>query len=136
MRWILLLLLMMSNICVFSQTDEDLEPFLRPKLLALDTTLSVANKFNEEISRIATGYTLAFTDKSRPKTVMQVYKTGENETLKMEYKFSTDAGDDEEANDKPVVIFQKITGDAGMITKIYNYLFSSNIEPGQISAVS
>lgn len=136
MRLILLLLLMMNSIYAFSQTDEDQEPLLSPKVLALDTTLSVANKFNDEISKVANGYTHAFTDRSRPKTVMQVYKTDENETLKIEYKFTTDGGDSEDSQGKPLVNFQKITGDVAVISKIYNYLFNTTIEPAQISAVS
>jgi hypothetical protein len=127
---------MMNSLCCFSQTDEDDEPLLSPVILALDTTLSAANRFNDEVSKIAAGYSHAFTDRSRPKTVMQVYKTGENETLKIEYKFTTDGGDSEDTNGKPVVHFQKITGEVTLIAKIYNYIFNANIEPGQISAVS
>lgn len=136
MRLTLLFLLMMNSICAFSQTDEDEEPLLSPKVLALDTTLSVANRFNDEISKVATGYTHVFTDRSRPKTIVQVYKTGENETLKIEYKFTTDGGDSEDTQGKPQVNFQKITGDVVMISKIYNYLFDTKVEPAQMSAVS
>ncbi|WP_276132247.1 hypothetical protein [Polluticoccus soli] len=136
MRLILLFLLMINSICAFSQTDEDEEPVLSPKILALDTTLSVANKFNDEISKVAAGYTQAFTDRSRPKTIVQVYKTDENETLKIEYKFTTDGGDSEDSQGKPLVNFQKITGDVTVISKIYNYLFNATVEPAQISAVS
>jgi hypothetical protein len=126
----------MNCFCAVAQIDEDAEPLMTPRVLALDTTISMANRFNEQIAQVAAGYNHVFTDKSRPKTIMQVYKTDENETLKIEYKFTTDGGDSEDMNGKPVINFQKITGDVSIIARIYNYLFNTNIEPGQISAVS
>jgi hypothetical protein len=79
---------------------------------------------------------LAFTDKSGVKSVMQVYKTGNNETLKIEYKYTTDGGDSDDMNGKPVINFQRIIGDVSVITKIYNYLFNTNADPSQIYAIS
>lgn len=136
MRLMLLLILIISCLSAYAQTDEDAEPLLSPKILALDTTISMANRFNDEIAKVAAGYAHAFTDRSRPKTIMQVYKTGENETLKIEYKFTTDGGDSDETDAKPIINFHRITGDVSVIAKIYNYLFGTSIDPAQISAVS
>lgn len=136
MRIWFLFLLIMNCFCAAAQIDEDAEPLMTPRVLALDTTISMANRFNEQIAQVAAGYNHVFTDKSRPKTIMQVYKTDENETLKIEYKFTTDGGDSEDMNGKPVINFQKITGDVSIIARIYNYLFNTNIEPGQMFAVS
>lgn len=136
MRITLLFLLLLNSFCVSAQTDEDAEPILSPKILALDTTISMGNHFDTEIGKVAAGYTLAFTDKSRPKSVMQVYKTENNETLRLEYTYTTDGGDVEDTNGKPVINLQKITGDVTVITAIYNYLFNANVDPSQIYAVS
>lgn len=131
----LCLLLVCTKPC-FAQNDEDAEPLMHPQILALDTSLSVANRFNEEISKLAAGYTFVFTDKSFPKTVRQVYKTENNETLRLEYKYGINEGDSEEGNGKPVVTYQRISGEAGLIIKIYNYLFGTSFEANQITVLS
>jgi hypothetical protein len=129
------LMLLVLSFTALAQAEEDDEPYMRPRILALDTTLSVANKFNDEIGKIATGYTFVFTDKSLPKTVRQVYKTDNNETLRLEYKYGINEGDGEDTPAKPVVTYQKISAEAGLIVKIYNYLFGTSFEPNQISAL-
>jgi mRNA deadenylase 3'-5' endonuclease subunit Ccr4 len=135
MRKLITCLLVLCCFKGIAQESEEDAALMTPRILALDTTLSQANHFNDEIGKLADGYNLAFTDKSRPKTVMQVYKTGNNETLRLEYKYVT--GEEGIADGgKPVVNFQKITGDVTIITRIYNYLFNTNIAPDQMYAVS
>lgn len=124
-------------LCCFrgiAQEDETAETLMTPRILAVDSTLSMANRFNDEIGKLAEGYSLAFTDKSKSRSVMQVYKTENNETLKLEYKYI--ANDDSAAGGKPLVNFQKMTGDVTMIVKIYNYLFNTSIAPDQVYAIS
>ncbi len=118
------------------QTDEDAEPYMAPRILALDSSLSAANKFNKEISKVAAGYTYVFTDRSIPKTIREVFKTENNETLRLEYKYGIDEGDGEDGAAKPVVTYQKINGEAGLIVKIYNYLFNTNFDASQLSALT
>jgi hypothetical protein len=120
---------------VKAQTDEDAEPLLSPKILALDTTISVANRFNEEIAKAIPGYKHAFTDRSGHKAVKQVYKTDENETLKLQYNYTTDGGDSDETNGKPVISFQQITGDVAVIALVYNYLFGTDLTAAQLPGV-
>ncbi len=116
-KLITVLMLLVVPAISFAQADEDDEPYMRPRILALDTSLSVANRFNEEIGKLADGYTFTFTDKSVPKTIRQVYKTENNETLRLEYKYGINEGDGEDTNGKPVVTFQRINGEAGLIIK-------------------
>lgn len=118
-----------------AQVDEDAEPVLTPRMLALDTTISVANRFGEDISNVATGYQFAFVDKSMPKTVKYIYKTENNETLKIEYKYSTEIGEEGDSG-KPLVVYQRISGEAGLMAKIYNFLFGTNITAEQLAGYS
>ena len=135
MKRLLVLLLLVNSFCVTAQTDEDAEPLLSPKILALDTTISVANRFNEEISKMIPGYKHAFTDRSGHKTIKQIFKTENNETLKLQYNYTTDGGDSDDTNGKPLVNFQQITADVAVITMIYNYLFGKELTAGQLSGV-
>jgi hypothetical protein len=136
MKRFLVLLLLLNSFCVMAQTDEDAEPLLSPKILALDTTISVANRFNEEVAKVVAGYKHAFTDRSGHKTIKQVFKTDNNETLKLQYNYTTDGGDSDDTNGKPLVNFQQITGDVSVITLIYNYLFGTELTASQLSGVS
>ena len=124
-------------LCCFNgmaQEDETTEAMMAPRILAIDTSLSMANRFNDEIGKLAEGYSLAFTDKTKPRSVMQVYKTENNETLRLEYKYI--AEDDNATGGKPLVNFQRMTGDVALIVKIYNYLFNTSIAPDQVYAIS
>jgi hypothetical protein len=136
MKYLIALVMILAVQNCFAQNDEDAEPLMQPKILALDTSLSVANRFNEEIGKVAEGYSFVFTDKSFPKTIRQVYKTENNETLRLEYKYGINEGDSEDNNGKPVVTYQRITGEAGLVIKIYNYLFGTNYEATQITVLS
>lgn len=136
MRYLTLVLLVLQCFVAQAQVDEDAIPMLRPRILALDTTLSVANRFNDEIGKVAAGYTLLFTDNSRSNIVKQIYKTDNNETLRLEYKFSTDGGDMDDNGGKPIVIYQRISGDAEIVAKIYNYLFDTKITASQVTTLA
>jgi len=131
-----ILMLLVLPFITAAQSAEDDEPYMRPRILALDTTLSVANRFNEEVGKVATGYSFAFTDKSVPKTIRQIYKTDNNETLRLEYKYGINEGDGDDATGKPVVTFQKINAEAGLIVKIYNYLFGTDFDASQVTALA
>jgi hypothetical protein len=130
------LLVLLSFFCCAQTTDEDAEPMLTPKILALDTTLSVANRFNDEISKVAAGYQFAFADNGTAKTVKKIYKTDNNETLKLEYKYTTEMADSSDNSGKPVVIFQRISGEAELMAKIYGFLFNVEITGAQLMAYS
>ena len=130
------LMLLVLPLCSFAQYDEDDEPYMRPRILALDTTLSAANRFNDEIGKVATGYSYVFTDKSVPKTIRQVYKADNNETLRLEYKYGLNEGNGEESNANPVVTYQRINAESGLVIKIYNYLFGTQFDASQISALA
>lgn len=136
MRYLLVFLLLLQGFMVQAQVDEDAEPMLRPRLLALDTTLSVANRFNDEVGKAAIGYKLLFTDNSRGKIIKQIYKTDNNETLRLEYKYSTDGGDMEESTGKPIVVYQRISADAETMALIYNYLFDTKITGVQMATLA
>ncbi|RYE23259.1 MAG: hypothetical protein EOP51_11115 [Sphingobacteriales bacterium] len=136
MKFWFVCLLVFSFFSGFAQADEDAEPMLSPRILALDTTLSIANRFGEEISNVATGYQYAFADNSQPRTVKKVYKTDNNETLKIEYKYTTEANEETGNAGKPVVIFQRISGEAGLMAKIYTFLFKTPVTADQLAAYS
>ncbi len=135
MRLPLTCLLVLISFNCWAQTDEDAEPLMTPSVLALDTTLSVANHFSDEISNVAPGYKFAFVDKGQSKTVKKIYKTDNNETLKIEYKYSLET-EDTTGGKKPMVIFQRIIAEAAMMAKIYNFLFKTDITAAQLPAYS
>jgi hypothetical protein len=136
MRYLIVFLLVLQGFVAQAQVDEDAEPMLKPRILALDTTLSVANRFNDEIGKAVPGYKLLFTDNSRSKIIKQIYKTDNNETLRLEYKYSTDGGDMEENAGKPVVVYQRISADAETMAGIYNYLFDTKITGAQMATLA
>jgi len=105
MRRIFIFLLVFCCFKGSAQDDSDAEALMVPRILAVDTSLSQANHFNDEIGKLAEGYSLAFTDKSRPKSVMQIYKTESNETLRLEYRYVT--GEDDAADTKACGRFSK-----------------------------
>jgi hypothetical protein len=138
MRVLITLLLLMVTGIAFSQENESNEVLI-PKMLALNKSIPTAQKFNEEISRIAFGYVLAFVDEEAKPTIRYVYKTEKNQTLRMDFRYALEANSadsSKRAIRKPVIVLQKISGELSLITEIYNYLFNTNISPDRIMSVS
>ncbi len=115
------------------------EETLTPRILALDTGIIIAHQFNDQVSRIAENYQLAFIDEENKPNIRFVYKTGKNTaTLRMDYKYTMQSAnpDDPRSPKKKVVIYQRISGDLQVITAIYNYLFNTNITSSGIMSAS
>lgn len=137
MRFILGFLLVLScSSRAMAQTESD-DELLSPRILALDTSIQVAHRFNEMVAQVAAGYQLAFIDEENKPSIRFVYKTEKNATLRLDYKYSMYATDDNPAAPKrKVVVYQRISGELQVITDIYNYLFNANLTPGGVMAAA
>jgi hypothetical protein len=94
---------------------------LSPKILALNRPTTIGDQFNTEIANIAYGYRMALVDKSIPKTVRYVYKSENNETLRVDYRYEIESGK------QPKVVYQKISGESIIMARIYNFLFEAGM---------
>lgn len=114
-----------------AQNTSDAGYFFEPRLLALDQPISAAQRFNDSIAKVAIGYDLILTDRETPGVIKQIYKTMENETLRLEFQYRRS-----QKGGNPVIIMQKINGNPLVISRIYNYLFDANIDPGSVTALA
>src|SRR5690606_21335596 len=100
-----------------------------PRILALDKDPSFANTFNDALAPYLPGYRLMITDDQTPGVLRYIYKTGGNATLRLEYRYKADP---EVGKTTPKVYYQSISGEAPVITDIYNYLFGSGLTPDKL----
>ena len=63
-----------------------------------------------------------------PQTIRCIYKNANNESLRIDFKYAMD-----EEYKKPLVTYQSISGESGVITQIYNFLFNSSMTPSDMS---
>ncbi len=130
-RFGLHVLILLVAVPVWAQNASDAGYFFEPKILALDQPISAAQRFNDSIAKIAQGYDLILTDRETPGMIKQIYKTQENETLRLEFQYRrSDSGGN------PVIVMQRINGNPLIISRIYNYLFDANIDPGSVTALA
>jgi hypothetical protein len=138
MRLLFTILLLISGFHGLAQ-DGETEEVLVPRMLALDKNIPAAQKFNEEIARLAFGYVLAFVDEEQKPTIRYVYKTEKNQTLRLDFRYAVEASRSDTSSRpvrKPVIVTQKISAEIQVIADIYNYLFNSNITPDRIMTVA
>lgn len=135
MRFILMCLLGCLSFNVIAQTED--EDALTVRALALDTNIAIAKRFSEAIGNSAPGYSLAFIDNETRFKVRYVYKNPKNESLRIDYYFRMEEYEDTMQKGKhPIVTMQRISGELGVITKIYNFLFASTLTPERVMASS
>jgi hypothetical protein len=135
MRLILIALLLFS-IPVCAQEDGEEAPLV-PRFLAMDTTVNIGKQFCEQVGSVALGYNLAFVDNETRFAVRYVYKNDRNESLRIDYKFSLESSDPEQRKPKkPIVNFQRISGELNVMTTVYNYLFGSSLTPQKLITMS
>lgn len=113
---LILTLIFFNVICVANaQPDEGL---LKPKIIAIDTSKAIAKKFVEEVAKVVKDYKLVFVDSQKIPHVLYYYasdKTGNK--LKISYRYNPENGK---------VIYQRISGELGVLVEIFNYLFGVN----------
>ena len=138
MRKVFALLLILRSFGALAQ-DGEVEEFLRPKILALDKSVMLAQRFNEEVAKVAYEYNLAFVDDEMKPTIRSVYKGGKNETLRIDYRYAVEESRTDSTKrptKKQVVVYQRISGELRVITDIYNFLFSAHLTPERIMDAS
>jgi hypothetical protein len=119
---------------VKAQTDEGM---MVAKILGLDTTISGATAFNDELLKCAPGYTFKFLDKN-PGGISEMkylYEHSNHEILKVEYTYRNKVVDSS-GKAKPIVFSQRIIADNQSITTIYNCMFGESLQAGQLEAYS
>ncbi|HEY1033281.1 MAG TPA: hypothetical protein VGD89_16005 [Flavipsychrobacter sp.] len=132
---VLLLMLLISFTCTRAMAQDGEDEPLAARVLALDTNVDIAKRFCEAIGSMAKGYTLAFVDNEVRYTVRYVYKNTKGESLRIDYRFSTET--DSATNKKRTVVnYQKISGELGIMTTIYNFLFSASLTPERVMTYS
>lgn len=133
MRMLLIAVLLFSWSYSFAQEEIEEIPYVR--ILALGKTTQEADQFNQQIAQGAVDYTLAFVDTENSPTIRYVYKTSNNETLRIDYKYAVESS---EGKRKPqrVVVMQRLSGNLQVITAIYNFLFNANILPNNIMSAA
>ena len=125
MRKIFSSVLVMSAVTSFAQSDEQLPA---ARILALDTTAAVANAFNYEVMKQAGGFNLAFVDTSAPRTVVCLYKTSSNESMKIEYKYTYKESDqDQNLPPRQQVNYQRITATDATMARIFSFIFNAKV---------
>ncbi len=134
MRILLMLLAVFCFRPAFAQ-DEVIEEIPYVRILALDKSVQAAERFNREVAARAVDFNLAFVDTENSPTIRYVYKTTNNESLRIDYKYALESGG-EGRPAKRVVVFQRISGPIAVISEIYNFLFNSNISPKTITTVA
>jgi hypothetical protein len=100
-----------------------------PRMIALDTTVSYAGSFSAAIASRVPGYAHILTDKETPGKLRHIFKSGNGETLRLEYRY---AKKDIEGAEVPIVTYQRILGSAEAITAVYNFLFDSDLTPDKL----
>ena len=125
--WVLLLSTQMN-----AQNDDGLRS---ARMLPLDTTITGAIAFNNELLSCAPGYSFKFVDKESPNELKYLYEHPNHEPLKIQYSYNK-KGDDGDAKHKPLIFAQKIIADNGTIALIYNCMFGENIKAEQLEAFS
>ena len=118
-RFVTFLLLLALSLSAHAQE-------LQPAILAMGSPTVVGDEFNNQVSQVAYGYRMAFVDKSIPQTIRYVYKSDENESLRVDYKY-------EKKGRTPVVVMQKISGESVVISRIYNFLFNTSMTPNDMA---
>jgi hypothetical protein len=136
MRLLLIALLLFTRGVAHCQEDGSEEPLV-PRILAMDTTINIARSFCEQIGNVVPGYRLAFVDNETRFAVRYVYKNDKNESLRIDYRFNLESTDTTGKRPKvPIVNFQRISGELGAITLVYNYIFGSALSPQRIMMMS
>lgn len=131
LSFLLLFPLLFPSSQSLAQENLDAGYFFEPRILAIDQPLSAAKRFNDSIARQALGYDLILVDHETPGVVKQIFKTQDNETLRLEFQYRRRSSEE-----MPRVFLQKINGNPWVIATIYNYLFRTNIDPGSLTAVA
>jgi hypothetical protein len=116
MRILFTCFIVFQSITAMAQASQDPSP----RILTVDTTVNMAEVFNNEIMQYAPGYRLIGADNSTKGKVLYSYTNGGDGIVRMEYKYITQNG-------KPIVIYQSITADLEIIMPIVNGLFSTNM---------
>ena len=116
MRVLFVLFMILPAFGAFSQSAKDPSP----RLLVLDTTMSMAPAFNSLVANFTNGYKLIGSEKEPGNRVIYTYTDGREGALRIEYKFEVENG-------KQKVIYQSITADLDVIIPIFNGLFKTNI---------
>jgi hypothetical protein len=116
MRILFTLLMVLFSFSILAQPSQDLSP----KILLLDTTMSLATVFNAEVMNYAPGYRLLGSEKEPGQRIIYTYSDGREGSIRFEYKYINDNG-------KQIVIYQSITADLDVIVPIYNGLFRANV---------
>ena len=133
MRLLLAALLLLFSYSASCQTDDNGEEPLVARVLAMDTSVAIAQRFSEAMGSIANGYNLAFIDNERRYTVRYVYKNQKNETLRVDYHYTLESPDgDEKKPKRAVVTLQRISGELTVVTAIYNFIFGASLSPERI----
>lgn len=134
MRYVITLLIILGGTVSKAQTDDGL---MVAKMLGLDTTISGAAAFNEQLLKCAPGYTFKFLDKSQGgiSEMKYLYEHANQEILKVEYAYRSKVIDSTN-KPKPIVFSQRIIADNPSITSIFNCMFGESIQSGQLEAYS
>lgn len=132
MRFFATLLVVLFSLQLKAQTDDGIRT---AKMLPLDTTISGAKSFNDQLLTCASGYTFKFVDKESPNELKYLYEHSSHETLKIEYTYRQRATDSS-GKLKPIIFTQKIIADNTTMALIYNCMFSESINGDQLEAFS
>jgi hypothetical protein len=132
MRLTVTLLVLLLSSRLLAQSDDGLRT---AKMLSLDTTISGAKAFNDQLLKCAPGYTFKFVDKESPNELKYLYEHSNRETLKIEYAYRQRQSDSS-SKPRPIIFSQKIVADNNTIALIYNCMFGENIKAEQLEAFS
>jgi hypothetical protein len=132
MKYIFTLIMICCAMQGRAQSDDGL---LTANKLALDTTISGAVAFNNELLICVPGYTYKFVDRSANNELRYLYEHTSRETLKIEYALRT-RETDTAGRPKPIVFSQRIIADNATIAGIYNCTFGEHVKPEELAALS
>ncbi|MBL7682321.1 MAG: hypothetical protein JNK00_03080 [Flavipsychrobacter sp.] len=133
---IYILLLVGFALNTAAQTDNGEEP-LAVRVLAIDTSVTIARRFSEKMGELVPEYKLAFIDNETRHMVRYVFKNEKNETLRIDYGFDTETFTEGEKQIKRTVVdYQRISGELKAITIIYNFLFAATLTPERVMSTS
>lgn len=134
MRYIITLLMILGGTTLNAQTDDGL---MVAKILGLDTTISGAVAFNEQLLKCSPGYTFKFLDKTQGgiSEMKYLYEHSNTEILKVEYTYRNKVIDSTNKS-KPIVFAQRIIADDRSIANIFNCMFGENLQAAQLEAYS
>ena len=114
-----------------AQTDDGL---LTAQKLPLDTTISGAVAFNNELLICVPGFTYKFVDRSTSNELKYLYEHTSHETLKIEYSLRNREGDTA-GRPKPIIFTQRITAENSTIAGIFNCMFGEHIKAEELEAM-